>query len=86
MRALAQNRVFPDLKAVRAAVTGLRDEAAAIRCAIAFEKDAILFLYELRTMVRQEEWEVIDSLIAEEQSHVRTLQVLLDAVEPPSGP
>ena len=86
MRALARNRVFPDLDAVRAAVTGLRDEDAAIRCAIAFEKDAILFLYELRTMVRQEEWEVIDSLIAEEQSHVRTLQELLDAVESRSAP
>jgi len=81
MRALAQNRVFPDIGAVRAAVKQLPDEGAAIRYALDFEKDSILLLHELRTMVREEEQKTVDLLIAEEQSHVRALQSLLDRVE-----
>ncbi|MDH3213555.1 MAG: hypothetical protein OEM05_13815 [Myxococcales bacterium] len=39
-------------------------------------------LHELRTMVREAEQKTVDLLIAEEQSHVRALQSLLDRVEP----
>jgi rubrerythrin len=81
MRVLAQNRVFPDIDAVREAVKKLPDEEAAIRYALGFEKDSILFLHELRTRVREEDRETVDGLIAEEQSHVRSLQSLLDRVE-----
>jgi rubrerythrin len=81
MRSLARNRVFPDLDAARAAAKELPDECAAIRCALGFEKDSILFLHELRTMVRPAEQETVDRLIAEEQSHVRRLQNLLDRAE-----
>jgi rubrerythrin len=81
MRALARNHVFPDREAVRVAVQDLRDEAAAIRIALGFEKDSILFLHELRVLVREEDRNTVDQLIAEEREHVRTLQELLDRSE-----
>jgi rubrerythrin len=81
MRALAKNRVFPDIGAVRAAVKELPDEGGAIRCALRFEKDSILLLHELRTMVCEKDCKTVDLLIAEEQSHVRALQSLLDRIE-----
>jgi rubrerythrin len=80
MRALAENRVFPDPDAARAAVAGISDEADALRIAIGFEKDTILFLYEMRPMVREKDRAIVDELIAEEQRHVRTLSGLAAAL------
>lgn len=80
MRALAENRVFPDPEAARAAVAELADEADAVRFAVGFEKDTILFLYEMRPMIRAKDRDVVDRLIAEEQRHVRTLSGLLGAL------
>lgn len=86
MRALAENRVFPDADAARAAVVELANEVDAIQYAIGFEKDTILFLYEMRPMVREMDREVVDRLIAEEQRHVRTLSGLLSALRKGEDP
>lgn len=86
MRALADNRVFPDPDAARLAIEDLEDEADAVRYAIGFEKDTILFLYEMRPMVREKDREVVDTLIAEEQRHVRTLSGLMAALKRDADP
>lgn len=80
MRALAENRVFPDPDAARAAVADIDDEKDAVQYAIGFEKDTILFLYEMRPMVKDKDREIVDELIAEEQRHVRTLSGLMAAL------
>ena len=77
MRALAANRVFPDPAAVRAAVAGLADDAEAIRFALGFEKDTVLFFYEMRPMVGERDRPLVDDLIAEERKHIRRLTALL---------
>jgi rubrerythrin len=81
LRALGETRVFPDLQSARSAVSDLQDESAAIRHALDFEKDSILFLHELRTMAREESRAIVDQLIAEERGHVRTLNRLLSVLE-----
>jgi len=80
MHALAENRVFPTPDAAREAVRGLPDDASAIRYALGFEKDTILFFYELRSIVRDKDQAVIDELIEEERGHIRQLNELLKAV------
>lgn len=77
LRAIVENHVFPDPAAARAVVGDLADDLAAIRYAIGFEKDSILFFHELRRLVAPSDQALIDKLIAEEQRHVRTLDALL---------
>ena len=55
----------------------LEDDEAAIRYALGFEKDSILFLYEMKTMMREEDQPMVERLIAEEKSHVLRLHALL---------
>ena len=77
MRALADDHVFPDPARARSAVAELKDDEAAIRYALGFEKDSILFLYEMKTMMREEDQPMVERLIAEEKSHVLRLHALL---------
>ncbi len=81
LHALVDNRVFPDAKAAAEAVSRLGDDAAAIRYAIGFEKDSILFFHELANMVSAEDRPLLERLIAEERKHVRTLDALLQQKE-----
>lgn len=80
MRALSAGRIFPDAAFVQRTVAGLRDEAEAIRLAMGFEKDTILYLHGLRSMVDWGDQGFIDRLIGEEQGHLRTLHALLEEV------
>ena len=77
LHALVDNRVFPEPEDAAAAVAMLDDDAAAIRFAIGFEKDSILFFHELGRMVGEADRVLIERLIAEERRHVRTLDALL---------
>jgi rubrerythrin len=81
MRALAENRVFPTPEAARETVRGLSSDASAIRYALGFEKDTILFFYELRSLVRDKDQAIIDELIEEERRHIRQLNGLLKGLE-----
>ena len=77
LRVLADDRVFPDPARARSVVAMLEDDEAAIRYALGFEKDSILFLYEMKTMMREEDQPMVERLIAEEKSHVLRLHALL---------
>jgi rubrerythrin len=80
MRALAENRVFPTPEAARAAVSDLHSAQDAVRVAIGFEKDTILFFHELRPMLREADQGVIDVLMAEERRHIAKLDRMLSAL------
>ncbi len=80
MHALAENRVFPSPEAARDIVRNLTDDESAVRYALGFEKDTILFFHELRSLVREKDQSVIDELIAEERRHIRTLNGMLQAM------
>ncbi|MDX9719279.1 MAG: ferritin family protein [Myxococcota bacterium] len=77
LRTVVETRVFPTPEAARKLVDDLGNEIDAIRFAISFEKDTVLFFHDLRRMVREEDVPVIERLIAEEQNHLRVLGEML---------
>lgn len=76
MGALLFSRVLPDEATGTRAVAAMRTDAEALDFAIAFEKDTILFLYEMRDIVSAEEAPKVEALLAQEKSHVRILSRL----------
>ncbi len=54
-----------------------KDRETALRAAMGFEKDTLLFFYDLREMVSEAERETISKIILEEKSHLRRLTKML---------
>lgn len=61
----------PD-KAIRMAEEA-EDREAALRAAMGFEKDTMLFYYDLREMVDEADRETVSNIIREEKTHLRRL-------------
>lgn len=53
------------------------DRETAVRAALGFEKDTLLFFYDLRDMVSEADRETIARIIREEKKHVRRLADML---------
>ena len=53
------------------------DRDAALRAAMAFEKDTMLFYYDLREMVGERDREIISDIIREEKRHLSRLVKLV---------
>lgn len=53
------------------------DRETALRSAIGFEKDTMLFFYDLREMVGEPDQEPVSAVIGEERKHLRRLTALL---------
>lgn len=69
--AIVKSRLFSNIKEAEAAAAGAKDEIEALKAALAFEKDTILFFTEMKTMTRADFGaEKIDMLINEERKHV----------------
>jgi len=73
MRNLAEYRVFPDPEAARALAVAIDEPTAVLRHAMNFEKDSILFLHEMRPLIREEDRTMVDRLLDEERKHLRLL-------------
>lgn len=56
------------------------DHVAALRLAIRFEKDTLLFFTEMRALVPASEKAAVDACIAEERTHLRSLTAMLAQV------
>ncbi len=54
-----------------------QDRETALRAAMGFEKDTLLFFYDLREMVSEAERGAISDIIREEKSHLRRLAKML---------
>ncbi len=54
-----------------------QDRETALRAAMGFEKDTLLFFYDLREMVSEAERGTISDIILEEKSHLRRLTKML---------
>jgi rubrerythrin len=50
-----------------------KDRETAIRTALGFEKDTLLFFYDLREMVSDKDRETLTRIVNEEKAHVRRL-------------
>lgn len=55
-----------------------RDEGEALRAALAFEKDTLLFFYDVREMVAAPERDAVTAIIEQERSHVRQLAQVIE--------
>ena len=53
------------------------DREMALRAAIGFEKDTLLFFYDLRDMVNEADRETVSSIIREEKKHLHRLARML---------
>lgn len=74
VEALLQTRVLRDQASGVAAVHEMRQDQEALDFAIAFEKDTILFMFEMRDVLPESEREKMDVLIQQERTHVKLLQ------------
>jgi len=73
MKALADERVFRKDIQPQDIARSLKTPNEALDVAIGFEKDSIIFLYEMREMVEESQSEAIEKLLTEEKTHIRKL-------------
>jgi rubrerythrin len=76
LRAMIDGRVFPGPAAARAAAEAVADDDAAVEMAIGFEGDTIRYFEAIRELVAEADRPLVDSLIAEERSHIEALEAL----------
>lgn len=76
LNALAGSKVFTDPAEGFRRARVLKGEMEAIEVAIGFEKDSLLFYYEMSRLIRDEEREVVERLIGQEKEHLRKLNEL----------
>jgi rubrerythrin len=55
-----------------------KDEGEALRAALAFEKDTLLFFFDLRDMVSEAEQQSVTAIIDEERIHVRQISQAIE--------
>jgi len=53
------------------------NQETALRAALGFEKDTLLFFYDLREMVSEGDRATVSAIISEEKAHVRRLAAML---------
>ena len=73
LQAALDNALFAGPDKALAMAEQARDRQTALRAAIGFEKDTLLFFYDLREMVSVAEQEAITGIIREEKMHLRRL-------------
>jgi len=76
LNALVDSSVFTDDKIASEMAYKVASDIEAIELAISAEKDSILFYYEMRDIVPERRQKIVDSIIAEEKSHLRGLSEL----------
>jgi rubrerythrin len=72
-----ENALFAGPDKALALAKKAKDRETALRAAMGFEKDTLLFFYDLREMVGPADRETISGVIREEQKHLRRLARML---------
>ncbi len=54
-----------------------QDRETALRAAIGFEKDTLLFFYDVRELMREAQRKAVSAIILEEKAHLRRLASML---------
>ena len=75
--AALENALFAGPDKALALARQAEDRETALRAAMGFEKDTLLFFYDLRDMVNEPDRETISRIIREEKKHVRRLAKML---------
>ena len=76
VKALSEEHVFTNDKVVKDMIQKAPGDEEAIRIAIGFEKDSILFFGEMSKFVPGKDQKVIEELISQEREHLRKLSEL----------
>ncbi|MBN1979834.1 MAG: ferritin family protein [Anaerolineae bacterium] len=77
MQAALDNALFSGEDKALALAARATDRETALHAALGFEKDTMLFFYDLREMVGEADKGAISRVIGEERQHVRRLAALL---------
>lgn len=77
--ALLQNSFFAKPENALNLATKAKDERSALQAALDFEKEAMLFFYELLDVVKGADREVVERIVQEEKQHVARLSGILAA-------
>lgn len=77
LTALANSRVFTADRTPESVIAGIDTPAELITTAMGFEKDAILWLTEMRNWVKDDEKPIIEEFIKYEKEHLATLSTAL---------
>jgi len=77
LQAALDNALFSGPDKALTAIGASPDRETALRTAIGFEKDTLLFFYDLREMVSEKDRDAVSNVIREEKRHVRRLAKLL---------
>jgi uncharacterized protein (TIGR02284 family) len=77
LQATLNNALFEGEDKAAALVDELEEEEDVLRMALGFEKDTLLFYYDLWRLMPETEQEIVDRILQEEKSHVMRLSNLL---------
>jgi len=77
LQVAVDNAIFAGPDKALALAESIADPREALRMALGFEKDTLLFYYDLREMMREADRPVVNEIIREEKAHVRRLAGLL---------
>ncbi len=80
LQATVQSAFFEGQDKALALADQVNDEKQALRMAMGFEKETLLFFHDLRDMVTEGNKEVVKQIIDEEKSHLRLLADMLQSV------
>ncbi|MCD6351128.1 MAG: ferritin family protein [Armatimonadetes bacterium] len=73
MQAILEARLLPDVETGEKKLAQMTSDDEVLEFALGFEKDTILFMYEMREIVSPQSRETVDKLIAQEMGHVAKL-------------
>jgi len=73
LNATVDSALFKGPDKALAAAEQVADEKEAVRMAISFEKETLLFFYDMRDMVPAPDRSFVDKVVAEDKSHIRRL-------------
>ncbi len=77
LQVAVDNALFAGPDKALALADSIADAKEALRMALGFEKDTLLFYYDLRELMREADRALVGEIIREEKAHVRRLAGLL---------
>ena len=79
IQALLEERLLPADEVVQRVLPGLKSDTDIIEFALGFEKDTILFYYEMRHLLGDAQEQIMDGILEQEKMHVERLRRLCRA-------
>jgi len=77
LNATVQSSFFEGPDKALVAARKVKDEKEAVRMAMAFEKETLLFFYDLRDAIQGPQRSLVEKIVAEEKSHIQRLANVL---------